>query len=175
MDEAEYAERLRSGAAWDEFCEQLARAGSIVLARSPDSAIDRAEGFRYLTRLTRMGFKLCLEHADPAAPRLIQYMDPTQKFGIDNPDQLYQWARISGEHDYRLSGPRGTVGYIGIGVYAGASPAGPAAGGSVAAKTSDCAASEPRLSTPTPTACGVRTAGSACGGGEAGRNVTSSR
>ena len=119
MDEAEYAERLRSGAAWDEFCEQLKRAGSIVLARSPDSAIDRAEGFRYLTRLTRMGFKLCLEHADPAAPRLIQYMDPTQKFGIDNPDQLYQWARISGEHDYRLSGPRGTVGYIGIGVYAG--------------------------------------------------------
>ena len=46
-------------------------------------------------------------------------MDETQKFGIDNPDQLYQWARLSGRYRYRLHGPRGTAAYMGIGVYAG--------------------------------------------------------
>ncbi len=119
-----FVEPAMSGRAWEEFCDSLKRAGRIVLERSPDSDLDRAEGYRYLTRLTRMGLRLCLEYADPSAPQLIRYMDPTQKFGVDNPDQLYQWARISGRHDYRLSGPRGTVGYIGIGVYAGSAARG---------------------------------------------------
>jgi hypothetical protein len=51
-------------------------------------------------------------------------MDATQKFGVDNPDQLYQWARISGRYDYRLHGPRGTASYVGIGVYAGSAARG---------------------------------------------------
>ena len=119
LSEEEAAAKLADGEAWELFCEALKEAGSIVLTHSPDTDLDRAEGFRYLTRLTRMAFKLCLEHADPAAPRLVRYMDPTQKFGIDNPDQLYQWARISGDHAYRLHGPRNTASYVGIGVYAG--------------------------------------------------------
>ncbi len=122
--EDEAAARLASGRAWEEFCDALKRAGRIVLERSPDHDLDRAEGFRYLTRLTRMGLKLSLEHADPAHPRLIRYMDATQKFGVDNPDQLYLWARISGDYDYRLHGPRGTVSYIGIGVYGGSAARG---------------------------------------------------
>jgi hypothetical protein len=119
LTEAEAAERLATGRAWEEFCDALKGAGRLVLDRAPERDLDRAEGFRYLTRLTRMAFKLCLEHADPAAPRLVQYMDPTQKFGVDNPDQLYLWARIGGAHSYRLHGPRGTARYYGIGVYAG--------------------------------------------------------
>ncbi len=105
--------------AWEQFCEALRDAGHLVLTRSPPNAIDRTEGLRYVTRLARMAFKFCIEYADPAFPELIQYMDATQKFGVDNPDQLYLWARISEEHDYRLVGPRGTAAYVGIGVYAG--------------------------------------------------------
>ena len=119
MSDDEPAAQLRSGEAWNEFCDALKSAGRVVLERSPDSDLDRSEGYRYLTRLLRMGLKLSLEYADPAAPELIRYMDETQKFGVDNPDQLYQWARISANYEYRLSGPRGSVGYIGIGVYAG--------------------------------------------------------
>jgi hypothetical protein len=119
LTEEEAARRLASGEAWAQFCATLERAGSVILRHAPENDIDRAEGFRYLTRLTRLGLKLCLEHADPAFPRLIRYMEPTQKFGVDNPDQLYEWARLSGEHDYRLRGPRGTAAYMGIGVYAG--------------------------------------------------------
>jgi hypothetical protein len=119
IEEAEAVTRIAQGTAWTDFCSSLEKAGQLVLARAPDHAIDRAEGLRYVTRLARMAFKLCLEHGDPAAPRLIQYMDPTQKFGVDNPDQLYQWARISEKYEYRLHGPCGTVSYIGIGVYGG--------------------------------------------------------
>ena len=124
MEEARYAEMLRTGKAWEDYCDALKSAGKIVLERSPDSDLDRAEGFRYLSRLSRMGLKFCLEHGDPAAPRLIQYMDATQKFGVDNPDQLYLWARISGRYEYRLAGTRGSVEYLGIGVYAGSAARG---------------------------------------------------
>jgi hypothetical protein len=124
LGEEEAARRLASGEAWEGFCDTLKQAAGIVLEHSPDSDLDRAEGFRYLTRLLRMGLKLSLEHADPAAPRLVQYMDPTQKFGVDNPDQLYLWARIDGAHSYRLRGPRGSTAYYGIGVYAGSAARG---------------------------------------------------
>jgi hypothetical protein len=124
MEPSELAERLASGRAWEEFCAELAAAGRTILAESPDHPVDQAEGIRYLTRLTRLAFRLAIEYPDPAAPELIRYMDETQKFGVDNPDQDYLWARISGRHSYRLSGPRGTVGYLGFGVYAGSAAGG---------------------------------------------------
>jgi hypothetical protein len=120
MDDAAYAEALRSGRAWEAFCDSLKAAGALVLAPdAPVSDVDRAEGFRCLTRLARLALKTSLEYGEPSAPQLIAYMGDSQKFGIDNPDQDYLWARISGRHRYRLSGPRGTAGYLGIGVYAG--------------------------------------------------------
>ncbi|MFP6608842.1 MAG: DUF1214 domain-containing protein [Deltaproteobacteria bacterium] len=110
--------------AWRDFCGSLAETGRLIEERSPGSELDRTEGYRYLTRLARMALKFTVEYADPSAPELIRYMDATQKFGVDNPDQLYQWARISGRHAYRLRGRRGTVGYVGIGVYAGSAARG---------------------------------------------------
>lgn len=120
MDEAARRRALLDGSAWRSFCRALEQAGDAVLAPGvPDTDVDRAEGFRHLTRLTRLAFKLALEYGDPAAPQLIPYMGDTQKFGIDNPDQDYLWARIGGRHRYRLSGSLGTVGYLGVGIYAG--------------------------------------------------------
>lgn len=120
MDDAARRQALLDGSAWRTFCRALEEAGSEVLAADvPATDVDRAEGFRYLTRLTRLAFKLALEHGDPAAPQLVPYMGETQKFGIDNPDQDYLWARIGGGHRYRLAGTRGSVGYLGIGIYAG--------------------------------------------------------
>jgi hypothetical protein len=124
MDPASPADRLASGAAWESFCESLKAAGRTILAESPDHPVDRAEGVRYLTRLTRLAFRLAIEYHDSTAPELIKYMDDTQKFGVDNPDQDYLWARISGKHSYRLSGTRGACPYLGFGVYAGAAAGG---------------------------------------------------
>ena len=55
------------GRSWAEFCDRLKAAGSIVLAPdAPATQIDRAEGWRYLSRLTRVGLEMMLEHAEIA-------------------------------------------------------------------------------------------------------------
>lgn len=112
--------RVMDGRAWSDFCRALERAGEAVLREgSPDDAFDRAEGFRYLSRLTRVALESYIEFADPAAPVLRRPAHETVKIGADNPDNHYQSAAISGEHRYRLSGTRGTVHYLGFGTYAG--------------------------------------------------------
>jgi hypothetical protein len=114
------AERIASGAAWADFCDTLKRAGEVVLReRSPRDPLDRAEGFRYLTRLTRVALESFIEYADPAAPVLRRPAHETVKIGADNPDNYYQSAAISGAHEYRLWGTRGTIYYLGFGTYVG--------------------------------------------------------
>jgi hypothetical protein len=119
-NERESAERILDGRTWSEFCDALKAAGGVVLDEStPRSAFDRAEGFRYLSRLARAALETCVEYADPQAPELIRTCHETVKMGADNPDNYYQNARISGKYTYRISGTRGTVHYLGIGTYEG--------------------------------------------------------
>lgn len=112
--------RILEGTAWAEFCDALKAAGAVVLdERSPKNAFDRAEGFRYLSRLLRAGLETCIEHADPQAPEMLRTCHETIKMGADNPDNLYQNASISGKYEYRVSGTRGSVHYLGFGTYEG--------------------------------------------------------
>ena len=113
-------ERIMTGATWREFCAALARAGEVVLREdAPRDAFDRAEGFRYLSRLTRVALESYIEFADPLAPVFRRPAHETVKIGADNPDNYYQSAAISGAYDYRIRGTRGTVHYLGFGTYAG--------------------------------------------------------
>jgi len=115
------ARRVLDGSAWREFCEALARTGDVVLRdTSPDEALDRAEGYRYLSRLTRLALEKFVEHADPTAPTFYRLSHETAKIGCDNPDSFYQNAEIDGRLEYRLSGTRGSVAYLGFGSYYGA-------------------------------------------------------
>jgi hypothetical protein len=108
------------GAVWDDFCDALKRAGAVVLREgSPRNTFDRAEGFRYLSRLTRVALESYIEFADPRAPVLRRPAHETVKIGADNPDNYYQSAAISGEYEYRIRGTRGSIHYLGIGTYAG--------------------------------------------------------
>jgi hypothetical protein len=112
--------RVLDGQTWSDFCDALKRAGDVVLRPgSPLDAFDRAEGFRYLSRLTRVALESYVEFADPLFPVLRRPAHETVKIGADNPDNYYQSAAISGAHEYRLSGTRGTVHYLGFGTYAG--------------------------------------------------------
>lgn len=114
------ADRIMSGATWADFCDTLKRAGDVVLREgSPQDPFDRAEGFRYLSRLTRVALESYIEFADPSAPVLRRPAHETVKIGADNPDNHYQSAAISGQHEYRLWGTRGTIYYLGFGTYAG--------------------------------------------------------
>jgi hypothetical protein len=102
--------------AWDEFCDALKRAGGQVLRpEAPAGALDRAEGHRYLTRLLRIGLEMHLEFADPEFPGFFAPSHETGKIGADNPDNLYLMGRISGRHEYVISGERGTVPYLSFG------------------------------------------------------------
>jgi hypothetical protein len=86
---------------------------------SPTDPLDRAEGFRYLTRLLRVALESYVEFADPRAPVFRRPSHETVKIGADNPDNYYQSAAVSGEHEYRIRGTRETVHYLGFGTYVG--------------------------------------------------------
>jgi len=109
-------ERLRDGTAWDDFCERLKAAGHQVLDAAPDDPLDRAEGLRYVSRLTRHFLKATIEDADPAAAVL---STETPKIGLDNPDYVYFGARLSAKFEYRLRGSLGDAHMVGFGTYSG--------------------------------------------------------
>ena len=112
--------RVQSGQSWDDFCETLRSAGKVILRdATPDDAFERAEGFRYLSRLTRVALESYIEFADPEFPILRRPAHETVKIGADNPDNHYQSAAISGAHEYRIRGKRNTVHYLGMGTYVG--------------------------------------------------------
>jgi hypothetical protein len=116
MAELSPRERLMTGRSWEEFCDALKGAGQTILAEgSPESELDRAEGFRYLTRLTRAALEAFVEYADPLAPVLHRPVHETAKIGADNPDNYYQHATISGAYEYRIRGKRGTIHYLDFG------------------------------------------------------------
>jgi hypothetical protein len=111
--------RVMDGQSWRAFCRALEAAGEIVLAATtPATPIDRAEGYRYLTRLTRIALEMMLEHADPDFPTFYAASHPTAKIGGDNPDNLYQNATIAGDRQYRIHGRRNTVSYLSFGTKA---------------------------------------------------------
>ena len=135
--------RVLTGEAWAEFCDTLKGAGAAVLAGgAPEDALSQAEGYRYLSRLARVGLEAFVECADPCAPKVRGSHTPTTPKGLqpaelplpgaqlvalangsrdarvcigaDSPDNLYQNATIDAAHTYRLLGKRGTVHYLGL-------------------------------------------------------------
>ncbi|MFT5200952.1 MAG: hypothetical protein ACI9C1_000317 [Candidatus Aldehydirespiratoraceae bacterium] len=110
-------EKVLSGEAWAEFCDQLKAAGELVQTRSEDD-LDKAEGYRYLTRLLRGGLSSYFETGDSKFP-VIRPMPYQLKIGSDNPDSNYMTTPIDGRLNYRITGHRGTVHYLSISAFAG--------------------------------------------------------
>ncbi len=109
-----------SGRTWEEFCDTLKRAGQQILRpEAPTGALDRAEGFRYLSRLLRIGLEMHLEFADADFPGFFLPSHETGKIGADNPDNHYLFARINGNNEYVIRGERGSVSYLSIGTQKG--------------------------------------------------------
>jgi len=103
------------GTVWNRFCDTLKMAGNVVLGpNTPSDPMNRMEGFRYLSRITRAALQTFVEHNDPLAPVLQRVVHETAKMGADHPDNYYLNAAISGEHEYRIVGTRGTVQYLGF-------------------------------------------------------------
>lgn len=108
-------ERVVSGKAWEDFCDQLKLAGTVLkYPGTPQDAFQQAEGIRYLTRLTRAGLEAFVEFSDPSFPVFRRMVHETVKMGADNPDNYYFNAAINGKNEYRISGKRNTIHYIGF-------------------------------------------------------------
>lgn len=103
-----------TGSAWREFCQALEKAGEVVLRDSaPATPLDRAEGYRYLTRLLRNALYATIENSDADRPRM-QGLDLV-KIGADNPDNVYHSAPVNGRSTYRITGTRGSIAYVSFG------------------------------------------------------------
>ncbi len=108
-------QRVVDGEAWDQFCDALKAAGKTIRSdKAPRDPLNQAEGYRYLTRLLRGGLESYLEFSDPLFPQLRCGAHETIKLGADNPDNRYESAPIRSQYDYRISGKRNTVDYLGF-------------------------------------------------------------
>ncbi len=106
------AKQLESGETWGEFCDLLKQAGE-VLHREDIGAntFELAEGHRYLGRLLRAGLMAFGERNPPEFP-MFRSMPDGVKMGLDNPDNYYVSATVSGKNTYRVRGKRGTIHYL---------------------------------------------------------------
>lgn len=101
----EEAQRLLDGTAWREWCQRLAAVGDTILADGyPDTARDRAEGFRWLTRLAIHALQMEVESGDPLHPEFVRYETPDNQWGGPNPDNVYLRANIAAGQRYRVWG-----------------------------------------------------------------------
>lgn len=108
--EPEQAARLQDGAAWRDFLARLAATGERILAAPlPEHPELRAEGYRYLLGLLRSGIDQALHLEDPDQPRFLRNPDSLAKWGAENADNQYLWARVRSDASYRISGKRRNV------------------------------------------------------------------
>lgn len=120
MSNKDLVRSVEDGSAWEAFCDTLKETGKQILRpEAPSDAFNRAEGWRYLTRLTRIALDMFMECNDRDFPTFYRPSHETAKIGADNPDNLYERAEINGKHDYRITGTRGTVAYLGLIAIAG--------------------------------------------------------
>lgn len=110
-----YARRIVSGKTWEDFCNHLKTAGAaLTYPGAPRDAFQQTEGIRYLSRLTRAALEGFVEYDDKEFPELRRMVHETVKLGADNPDNYYQNAQISGKYEYRITGKRNTIHYLGF-------------------------------------------------------------
>lgn len=99
---------------WQAFCEDLQQLGALVEESAHDD-LERAEGYRYLTRLLRLALEMQLEHGNPKNPSFYSLSHETAKIGADNPDNLYLNAAIDGRERYEITGEIGDAPYLSFG------------------------------------------------------------
>jgi hypothetical protein len=96
-------DRLMNGDAWRDFCDRLRAVGDIIRSEDhPDTLRERAEGFRWLTRLLSHSLTQEIEAGDPLFPRFVRYETPGTQWGGPNPDNTYLRASVDPDQRYRV-------------------------------------------------------------------------
>jgi len=117
------AARLTSGESWDDFCDSLKAAGRIVEQFGDlPSEQDRAEWYRFLSRIVRNGCERFVENCEPERPRL-RDAPWRNSINVQCPDQDHLMCEFeSGEFDYRITGERGTLPYFVMAIWGAPQP-----------------------------------------------------
>ena len=116
-DLSQEEKEILDGTVWNRFCDTLKMAGNVVhgAEHAPSDPLNRMEGFRY----SQPHYRRSVEERSSSTtirslPCCMRVVHETAKMGADHPDNYYQNASISGEHEYRIRGNRGTVHYLGF-------------------------------------------------------------
>jgi hypothetical protein len=116
------ADRLLSGQAWEDFCDELRLAGRYIdRFGSLPTDLDRAEWYRFVSRLARNGLERFVENCEANRPRL---REPSWRTSINvtSPDQDHLLLEFDEAADYRVTGNRGTIPYFVAVAWTGAIP-----------------------------------------------------
>lgn len=91
-------------AAWADFCTRLAAVGDRIVGEEfPNGDRERAEGFRYLSRMAVFATQWFVEFADPEFPAFYRFDDDVVKWGAPNADNQYLRAKVDGTAAYRVT------------------------------------------------------------------------
>jgi hypothetical protein len=101
----------------------------------PDSDVDLAEGYRWVTRLARLALEWIVEKSDPLHPQLFVLQDDYRKLLVDNPDVHYLFCVLDDTRAYRLKGRRGECAYFGMTFGTAFGQGGGASGGTTGTQT----------------------------------------
>ena len=106
-------ERAQSGEAWQDYCQTLLTAGAMIDSFDDEvTELDRAEWYRFLSRLMRNGAERFMENCEPLRPRLRE-TPWRQSINFQSPDQDHLLAEfIDGSQDYIINGQRGDIRYF---------------------------------------------------------------
>jgi hypothetical protein len=97
-------------AAWHDYATRITAVGERITAEGfPHDPRLRAEGYRYVARLTHLAHQIYVEFGDPERPSLFRYGDDTMPFGATNTDNNYYRAVLDPAGIYRISGDVGGV------------------------------------------------------------------
>ncbi|MEZ4290844.1 MAG: DUF1214 domain-containing protein, partial [Myxococcota bacterium] len=87
------------------------------------SDLERAEWYRFLSRMVRNGFERMIENCEPERPRL-RDAPWRQSINVQNPDQDHLMCEFEdGRHAYRITGDRGTLPYFVMATWTAPQPA----------------------------------------------------
>jgi len=103
-------------AAWTRLSGAIERLPEL-LTDAPEP--ERAEGYRYLSRVLAAGIRVCMEHDDTVTPDLTRSVEHRMTWGLDNPDCTYRYTRLDGAGVYRITGSPGTARHLELQVNTG--------------------------------------------------------
>jgi hypothetical protein len=98
------------GRAWSEFCRSLERATVAMEAQHLElDDLDRADGLRFLGRLTRTALEVLDPHDAAGRP---MFASIAVTYGIPSPDDVFLRCTVDSSLEYRIAGRRNTVPFL---------------------------------------------------------------